>query len=213
MTTDMRFEDRLLAELQGEIERREAVRRGGAPGTDTGHAEAPGRPRRLFTRRRLVLAAGACAVAGLALVLMPGSPAGSPAYAVERHHDGTVTFSLLKTGIGPAGQRQLAQRLRADGIHVTIDDLRYGYQCAQPRGELLSSQMARGFIGDGQPEEGSVPVGPTDPALRHQWEVTLHPGDSLAIENLARRDGTSLPTELFYAVKGTIAPCEPESVR
>ncbi|MGW7256085.1 hypothetical protein [Streptomyces sp. NPDC054834] len=212
MTTKAMFEDRLLAELQAEIERREVARRTLDAGEHIGGPEAPAPGRPLFTRRRLALAAGACAVAGLAMVLVPGSPAESPAYALDRHGDGTVTFSLLKVGIGPTGQRQLTERLRADGIHVTVDDLAYGHQCAQPRGELLSNQMMRGFIGKKQPKEGSVPVGPTDPALRHLWQVTLNPGDSLAIENISQKDPEATPSEFFYAVKGKIAPCEPESV-
>lgn len=213
MTTQAMFEDRLLARLQEEIERREAGRPECEPGANAGCTDAPAPVRQLFTRHRLALAAGVCVIAGLGVVLMPGSPAGSPAYAVDRHHDGTVTFSLLKIGIGPKGQRQLAERLRADGIHVSIADLEYGHQCAQPRGELMSSQMARAFIGDKQPEEGSVPVGPTDPASLHRWQVTLHPGDSLAIENIRQKDAKATPSELFYAVKGKIAPCRPESVR
>ncbi|MEU6550303.1 hypothetical protein ABZ915_08440 [Streptomyces sp. NPDC046915] len=210
MTTKAMFEDRLLAQLQAEIERREVgARREHAAGERIGRTEAPAPGRPLFTRRRLALAAGACAVAGLAMVLVPGSPADSPAYAVDRHQDGTVTFSLLKIGIGPAGQRELAERLRADGIHVTIDDLTYGHQCAQPRGELLSNTLVRGYIGK-PPKEGSVPTGEPDPG--HIMKVTLHPGDSLAIENLSQKNPKATPSEMFYAVKGKIAPCEPESV-
>ena len=80
MTTKTTFEDRLLAELRGEIERREE------------DSSVPAVRRRLFTGRQLALAAVACAVAGLAVVLVPGSPADSPAYAVERHGDGSVTL-------------------------------------------------------------------------------------------------------------------------
>ncbi|MFF4398079.1 hypothetical protein [Streptomyces sp. NPDC001480] len=82
------FEDRLLTELQAEIERREVARRALDAGEHTGRTGAPASDRPLFTRRRLALAAGACAVAGLAMVPAPGSPADSPAYAVDRHHDG-----------------------------------------------------------------------------------------------------------------------------
>jgi hypothetical protein len=201
MTTRTTFEDRLLAELQGEIERRTAE----ADRCRTPEPE-PGRKRRPLTSRRLALAAGACAVAALAIVLAPGTPADSPAYAVARHADGSVTLSLMETGIGPDNQRRLAERLRAEGIHVTIDDLPYGERCAQPRGELLSAPMQRIHIGD-EPPGGEVVV-PTEVA--DKWQVTLHPGDSLGIENMSRKDGKGTPGELFYAINGKIKPCEPQ---
>ncbi|MGA5363754.1 hypothetical protein [Streptomyces purpurascens] len=209
MTTKTTFEDRLLAELRREIEVRGA----------TGAAEAVAARRSPFagvlTGRRLALTAGACAVTGLVLVLVPGSPGESPAYAVERHGDGSVTLTLTKIAIGQDSQRRLAERLRAEGIHVTIDNLSFGQHCKQPRGTMLagSGVVARGFIGDEPPEEGSVPVGgPTDPAFHRNWQVTLHPGDSLGMENTSRKDGKpGLNSESFYAIKGKIAPCEPES--
>ncbi|MDN0198109.1 hypothetical protein [Streptomyces sp. S.PNR 29] len=225
MNTKTTFEDRLLRELQHEIEVR-GVEAGGAEaraaemrGTELCGAELRGvgvvrrpRARGLLTGRRLALAAGACALAGLAVVLVPGSPADSPAYAVERHGDGSVTLTLVKLVIGPESQRRLAERLRAEGIDVTIDSLPFGHQCAQPRGTLLSGTVDRAFIGDKAPEDGSVPVGPTDPAFDREWQVTLHPGDSLGIENTARKDGEPGPnTERFYAIKGRMKPCEPES--
>ncbi|MFC9679979.1 hypothetical protein [Streptomyces sp. NPDC056948] len=206
MTTKTTFEDRLLAELQREIEVRGS----------TGPAETVAARRSPFagvlTGRRLALTAGACAVTGLVLVLVPGSPSESPAYAVERHGDGSVTLTLTKIAIGQDAQRRLAERLRAEGIHVTIDSLPFGQHCVQPRGKMLASRVERGFIGE-PPAEGSVPVGgPTDPAFHRNWQVTLHPGDSLGMENTSRKDGKpGLNSESFYAIKGKIAPCEPDS--
>ncbi|MFI6375441.1 hypothetical protein [Streptomyces sp. NPDC050546] len=214
MITRTTFEDRLLAELRREIELRGAT--GSAQAVATGPAEKVTARRSPFggvlTGRRIALTAGACAVTGLVLALVPGSPGESPAYAVERHGDGSVTLTLTKIAIGQKSQRQLAERLRAEGIHVTIDNLSFGQHCAQPRGEMLTGSVGRGFIG-GPPEDGTVPVGgPTDPAYHRDWQVTLHPGDSLGMENTSRKDGKpGLSTELFYAIKGKIAPCEPES--
>ncbi|MET9759587.1 hypothetical protein ABZ016_11090 [Streptomyces sp. NPDC006372] len=206
MTTKTTFEDRLLAELRHEIEMRESA------------APAPAVPQRrsmlagVLTGRRLALAAGACAVTGLVLALVPGSPAESPAYAVERHGDGSVTLTLTKIAIGEKSQRRLAERLRAEGIHVTIDKLPFGHVCAQPRGTMPAGSVTRGYIGK-PPKEGSVPVGgPTDPDFHRNWQVTLRPGDSLGMENAGRKDGKpGLSSESFYAVKGKIKPCVPES--
>ncbi|MFB7931319.1 hypothetical protein ACFC4C_19670 [Streptomyces sp. NPDC056039] len=221
MTTKTTFEDRLLAELQREVEVRGA---GGPAGAVTGPTEAVTGPagavaaRRspfaaVLTGRRLALAAGACAVTGLVLVLVPGSPGESPAYAVERHGDGSVTLTLTEIEIGPDAQRRLAERLRAEGIHVTIDNLSFGQSCKQPRGQVLDSSVVRAFIGDKPYEGGSVPAEPTDPAFHRNWQVTLRPGDSVGMENTSRKDGQpGRSSEAFYAFKGKIAPCEPESL-
>lgn len=64
--------------------------------------------------------------------------------------------------------------------------------------------MQRIHLGD-EPPGGEV-VAPPD--LTHTWQVTLHPGDSLGVENMSRKDGKGTPGELFYAVKGKIKPCE-----
>lgn len=174
MTMKTTFEDRLLAELQGEIERREA------------DFSVPAARRRVFTGRRLALAAAACAVAALAVVLVPGSPADSPAYAVERNDDGSVTLTLKDLEPTLESQRELADRLRPSGIHVDIQNLDAHHVCRQPRGEQLP--------------EGK-PVHPGE-----AWRITLHPGDSVAFENHEDTSGTTWALA-FYAVKGTIEPC------
>ncbi|MCT9083145.1 hypothetical protein [Streptomyces fulvoviolaceus] len=174
MTAKTTFEDRLLAELQGEIERREAT------------VPAPPAGRRLLTGRRLALAAAACAVAGLAVVLVPGSPADSPAYAVERHSDGTVTLTLKDLNPDLDDQRALAERLRSSGINVDIENHDGDHVCQQPRGESLS---------EGEPvRQGDI------------WKVTLQRGDSVAFEN--RKDSGGHAWVLnFYAIKGKVEPC------
>ncbi|MFJ4244705.1 hypothetical protein ACIP17_29355 [Streptomyces iakyrus] len=231
MTARTTFEDRLLTELQGEIVRRErtgheakgAPERGAAD-TTAGHgmvggfgARAGGRPRtrgarrRLVTRPRLVIAAGACALAGFGVTLVPGSPAVSPAYSLERHDDGSVTFSLHELGIGPDAQKELAGKLRAAGIHVTIDDLKPGYRCAPARGKSL------GVVGVSAvfdlPEVGAPKSAQPLPDDWPGGSVTLHPGDSLGIENRAagsKGDSRLVRSEAYFPFKGRMTPCEPE---
>lgn len=178
MTTKTTFEDRLLAGLQGEIERREVEGREPAP--------VPPAGRRLFTGRRLALAVGACAVAGLAVVLVPGSPADSPAYAVERHGDGSVPLTLRDLNPDIDAQRELAERLRASGIHVDIENLDGDHVCRQPRGERLP---------EGEP-------------VRQEdiWKVTLQRGDSVAFEN-QQDTGGHVWVLSFHAIKGKAEPC------
>ncbi|MFJ2233593.1 hypothetical protein [Streptomyces sp. NPDC087859] len=174
MTMKTTFEDRLLAELQGEIERREA------------DFPVPAARPRVFTGRRLALAAAACAVAALAVVLVPGSPADSPAYAVEHNGDGSVTLTLKDLEPTVESQRELAERLRPSGIHVDIQNLDAHHVCGRPRGEQLP--------------EGK-PVHPGE-----AWRITLRRGDSVAFENHEITHGKTWAVA-FYAVKGTIEPC------
>ncbi|MFF3615017.1 hypothetical protein [Streptomyces sp. NPDC002580] len=54
----------------------------------------PARVRRLCTGRRVAVAMAGCAVAALATLVAPGSPAAPAAYAVERHGDGSVTLTV-----------------------------------------------------------------------------------------------------------------------
>ncbi|WP_454331798.1 hypothetical protein [Streptomyces glaucescens] len=154
---------------------------------------APGRRRRAVTAPRLGLVALACVAAGAAWVLAPGSPADTPAYALESHPDGSVTLTLNDIALGGRLQDGLAERLKRQGIHVSVDDLPAGYQCTHPRGETLPGPFARGEDGAGG------------------WEITLRRGDSLAFESTAQLqpDGSRQRVVSFYGVRGEIAPCDP----
>ncbi|WP_406475179.1 hypothetical protein [Streptomyces sp. NBC_01615] len=210
MNTKTTFEDRLLSDLQREIELREV----GA--AEAAADDAPARVPRLVTPPRIALAAAACAAAALAVVLVPGSPADSTAYAVERHGDGSVTLTLKDLSLGRDAQRELAERLGANGIHVDIQDLD-GTHCEQPRGEslrgnfdVLPSTKAR----DSKPPQNAKKAERelSSPASRMgTWKITLHRGDTLAFENYGFGSGKSsnVSAMTFYAVKGTIKPCVP----
>ena len=78
------FETRLLEELKREVTL--------AAARDQAEAPEPAW-RRLLTGRRLAIATTGVAAAACALVMLPGG-ADSPAYAVERHEDGTVSVEL-----------------------------------------------------------------------------------------------------------------------
>ena len=173
------FEDRLLVELRGEIERREAV-------------PVPAVRRRLFTGRRLVLAAATCAAAGLAVVLAPGTPAESPAYAVERHADGTVTLTVKDQDIDVEAQRELARKLSPNGIETDVQILRPGYVC---KGDPVI--WAR------------TPRGDRAPLLVLQWnrKITLHRGNVLVFVN---RNDRELPYRVYvYPTEADVEPCVP----
>ncbi|MER6346196.1 hypothetical protein ACWC10_10255 [Streptomyces sp. NPDC001595] len=188
MTTKATFEDRLLTELRREIDRRAS----GTSDLAAVPAPAPSRRRTAVTAPRLGLLALACAAAAAAWVLMPGSPAGTPAYALEAHPDGSVTLTLKDMALGGHLQDGLAERLERQGIHVAVDELPAGYECTHPRGKTLPGR----FAPDGG--EGG-------------WEITLRRGDSLAFESITqpRPDGSRQRVVSFYGVRGEIAPCDP----
>lgn len=216
MSTRTTFEDRLLAELRREVERRSSS----AELTP----EVPSARRRLLTGRRLALAAGVCTAAALAVVLAPGSPAESPAYAVERNADGTVTLSVHDTSLDREAQRELAERLRPYGVEVDIQNLPPGQGCDRPRGERLAGGFlmmelspAGGTerlaeVSSGPSRTGTVPE-PGASSDPFNWTVILHPGDSVGIENYEVSQPTESSRRLsvgtIYAFKGKLPPCMP----
>ncbi|MFD3929287.1 hypothetical protein [Streptomyces sp. NPDC058614] len=193
MSTRTTFEDRLLDVLKSEIELREAgVSETRLAAVATGGDKANDSVRRVFTARRIAVAAAACAVAGLAAVVVPGSPADSTAYAVERHGDGSVTVTVKDQDIGIDAQRELARQLRQNGIQVTVNILAPGYICEQDP------------VIWGVNEQGDrVPI------FTLQWnrEITLHRGNVLVFDNFR---GNAKPHRVnAYAAKGEVEPCVP----
>ncbi|MFH8469291.1 hypothetical protein [Streptomyces sp. NPDC017991] len=152
------FEDRLLDELKREITLR------------ADELPAPAPRRRVAPRRAVIALAASTAVAG-ALIALPSATGGSSAYAIERQPDGSIVLNMLdQVGLFEEDQqKELAERLRAEGIHVSIDTPRAGYVCAEPRGRNLLPETMKGSV-DGDDSAG-------------EFKVTLHPGDSVAVED------------------------------
>ncbi|MDQ1028665.1 hypothetical protein QF035_006247 [Streptomyces umbrinus] len=178
--TTKTFEDRLLNELQREI----ALR-----------AEDPPVPepviRRTITTRRALVALAACVAAVGGVVALPASTGGAQAYAVERHEDGSVTVSMEEILLSEGDKEELTERLRAEGITVSVDKPRSGYVCAQPRGEMYPPRWV---------------VASGDVVVEH--EFTLRSGDSLVFEQPEPVKGRISPAGSMYAVKGAVEPCE-----
>ncbi|MFF3376055.1 hypothetical protein ACFYXF_24260 [Streptomyces sp. NPDC002680] len=178
------FEERLLEELKREIALREADSGSGDAGVGSGEAGVGSseadtaavhrRDAPLVTPRRIALAAATCAVAGLAMVVVPGTPADSVAYAVERHGDGRVTLTLQGERIDLDAQYELARELRPNGIVVDVELLPPGYTC-KPWGSAAALRL----VSVGKDDIVSGPV--------HAWNVpvrvTLSRGNVLVFEN------------------------------
>ncbi|MFD5231211.1 hypothetical protein ACFWJ5_22260 [Streptomyces qaidamensis] len=152
MSTRTTFEDRLLGELKKEVELRGA-------GADTGRATAS--VRRRFAPRRIAVLVAACAAAWAATVVVPGSPADSSAFAVERHDNGSVELTV-KQGFGIDDQLELAERVRPWGIRVDV---------VAPEDVCSSWDIPRAMVltAEGDPIRA--------------WPVTLRRGSTLVIEN------------------------------
>ncbi|NEA66452.1 hypothetical protein [Streptomyces sp. SID12488] len=164
------FEDRLLVELKREIELRECL----STEADTGGRGTSTSVRRLLTPRRISLAAAACAVAGLAAVVVPGTPADSTPYAVESHGDGRVTVTLKVERIALHEQYELADELRPNGIVVDVEVLPPGYSC-KPWGSAAVLQL----VEVGKDDIATEPVYAWNVPVR----VTLSRGNVLVFEN------------------------------
>jgi hypothetical protein len=139
----------------------------------------------------LVALAACVAVAG-GVVALPASTGGAQAYAVERHEDGSVTVSMEEILLSGEQKEELTDRLRAEGVNVSVDEPRSGYVCAQPRGEIYQPRWIL-------TQEG-------DPSVTPKHEYTLRPGDSLVFEE-PEPAGRISPAASVYVVKGAVEPC------
>ncbi|MEU0028979.1 hypothetical protein [Streptomyces sp. NPDC006335] len=186
MTTRTTFEDRLLAELRREIDLRAAD-----PTTDAAPTSVWRRRLPALTAPRLGLVTLACAAVAGAWVLMPGSPAESPAYAVVSHPDGSLTVTMNDIGLGGTLPDGLVERLKENGVHVVVDNVPNGYECTEPRGKGVPSS--------------------SDPSEDPSWVFDLRRGDSLVLEKLGQRqpDGSFQRVTGYVFVRGEVAPCHP----
>lgn len=219
------FEDRLLDELKREIRLRESaetgsddVRSGELRTGERGAKASLGRFLAQLARlaplarfaplarlaslaplapRRIAVVAAACAAAWLAAVVVPGSPADSKAYAVERVGDGSVKLTVKEQSISVVAQQELAMKVRPWGIQVTIDVLAPGYVCERSKVTPIPAIDKHG---------NRVPLIP----LKAGWDVTLRRGNVLAFEN-TRGDSRPRAVE-FYATKSEAEPCVPMKV-
>ncbi|RCG31308.1 hypothetical protein DQ384_11370 [Sphaerisporangium album] len=118
------FEDKLLSELKAQM----AVRPSGE------HI-----PARRRTGRRLLMAAGVVGVAAAAVVAVPwATGSGSPAYAVTKNADGSVTLTLREFRAPETVERDLA----ATGVRADIAYMPLGKRCDVSRYRPLAEDQA-----------------------------------------------------------------------
>lgn len=131
-------------------------------------------------------------MAGLAAVVVPGTPADSVAYAVESNSDGSVTLTIKDQLIGIEAQYDLAEKLRPKDIQVMVNVLAPGYVCDHDVVVWATDKQGK-----------RVPV----VALQLNRKITLGPGNVLVFENLS---GHTQPHRVnAYTGKGEVEPCVP----
>lgn len=142
---------------------------------------------------------------------------------MERNGDGTVTVTVQSRVLDREAQRELAERLRAEGVIVDITELPYGRQCKNPRGVPLraESESSPGFLSvspvapdapaSSQQPRSTAPAAPTHRQDLWNWTVVLHRGDSLAIQNsdIPKDQHRGKMVSYISAYKGKVAPCVP----
>ncbi|MGC5009581.1 hypothetical protein ACLQ2R_02330 [Streptosporangium sp. DT93] len=102
------------------------------------------RVRRRLLRRPALLApvlAAAVAVAVAVPVLVSG---GTPAYAVARNPDGTISVQINEV----RDSKKLEADLNALGFRAVVDYVPQGKQCEDPRGDFLPSERSYGPAAD-----------------------------------------------------------------
>ena len=178
--TPTTFEDRLLDELRAVGAARPA------PITSTPARRAP--------RARLGLAAGAVAATVAGILVASGGNSATPAYAVDRRPDGSVSVEInsLRDAAG------LQKKLRAAGIPAVVNYTPMGKTCREPRGRSATP---------GTPGRDSMKVG-----VRKDHSATftiprgdLRPGQTLVITASTGGSATSIGTAVL---QGPIAPCK-----
>ncbi|WP_432071022.1 hypothetical protein [Streptomyces sp. AA1529] len=217
MSTKTTFQDRLLSELQKEIGQREALT---VLETSQAREQRTIPNRRLFTPLCVGAAGMVCSAAAAAVVLTPGSPADSPAYALERLDDSRVSVTMSEIKPDRRAQQELADRLREYGVAVSIDVLPPGYRCREPRGEAVDWT----FVPEGKPVKvAGSRDGNRSVAQKGHFKITLEEGDTLLFESSASHSdrshafvfenaeshGSASPRSLAVGgVKGTASACE-----
>ena len=105
-------------------------------GPELAHAQRPATGRGWRTRPRLLAGTTAGAVAvGTGVALLLSATASSPAFAVTRHRDGSVTVRLTRvSGIAGANRQLASMGVRAKIIQLVADtrSVAVGHQCAAP---------------------------------------------------------------------------------
>ncbi|MBX6381739.1 MAG: hypothetical protein IRZ07_02005 [Microbispora sp.] len=160
------------------------------------------RPRRRPLRPALLapaLALGVAAAVGVP-VLLGG---GTPAYAVSRNSDGTLTITINQA----KDPKSLEATLRSMGVNAVVDYIPSGKRCSpQPRSTSFLSREEAEHPADGRPfllwpPETDEPTFRIDPAA-------VKPGQTAVLEFSVSDDGKHRAAGVWANISnGPVAPC------
>ncbi|MEV0591759.1 hypothetical protein [Nonomuraea cavernae] len=170
------FRDKLLEELRAEA------------------ATVPWEPRPARRPTRpLVAAAGLAAAVGVAVAVVIPLMSDTPAFAVVKNSDGTVTVRINEF-VRP---KELEMRLREEGVRAVIDYVPYGQTCREPRGEIVP-----------QPER--MPLRRAENSMDFWIDPKdLGPDETLVVQmHSANGDPAKGNGGRVGVIRGPVAPCE-----
>ncbi|MEU4508428.1 hypothetical protein AB0G05_02930 [Nonomuraea wenchangensis] len=142
--------------------------------------------------RRLAAAAGlAAAVVAVVAVAVPLASE-TPAFAVVKNPDGTVTVRINEF-VRP---KELEKRLREEGVRAVIDYVPYGQTCREPRGEIVPQPQRMPLRRSDGP---GFWIDPRDFGPDETLVVVMHS----AAGDPAKSNGGGVGV-----IRGPVAPCE-----
>ncbi|MFI6814230.1 hypothetical protein ACIBG7_17580 [Nonomuraea sp. NPDC050328] len=179
--------------------------------------------RRLRIRRRLLAGAAVAGIAAAAAVAVPFlNGAGTPAYAVAKNADGTITLKINEFR-DPA---QVEKDLAALGLTADVSYVKPGSRCAPDRGETDSGpSFSKEELASKDPEvrkriNAAIDNSPNGKAFKMGGgEVRIRPqhikpGQTAVMEFTENEDQTSGPEKpralwqfSGYLVTGPVKPC------
>ncbi|GGO30459.1 hypothetical protein GCM10010116_61000 [Microbispora rosea subsp. aerata] len=161
-----------------------------------------GHPRRRPLRPALLasaLALGVAAAVGVPVLL--GS--GTPAYAVSRNPDGTLTITINEA----KDPEPLEATLRSMGVNAVVDYIPSGKRCSpQPRSTSFLSREEAEHPADGRPFL-IWPPDTDEPAFRID-PAAVKPGQTAVLEFSVSDDGKNRAAGVWANISnGPVAPC------
>lgn len=181
MNTTGSFQEQLLAELKETVAERAA-----AP------APAPGRN---SVRRGVKI--GTALAAACAISVLPSLFDGTatPAFAVERNDDGSISV-LMREYTEP---RRLQERLRDLGVNVVVDFVPTDKHCQEPRADFTAPDPLLWT---------SMPPRDGRSGYMRLRPDRIAPGQTLVMEVFYRNDSTGhVSGDLVRIANGTVAAC------
>lgn len=170
------FKDKLLEELR----------------TEAATVSWQTRPARRPARQLVAMAGLAAAVAAAVAVAVPLTSE-TPAFAVVKNPDGTVTVRINEF-VRP---KDLEKRLREEGVSAVIDYVPYGQTCRQPRGQIVPQPNRMPLR---QAEDSSdFWIDPKDFGPDETLVIQMHSANG----DVAKSNGGSVSV-----IRGPVAPCE-----